>query len=62
MLGVQASSMDEINTALIQTRIPTPTLSAAMNAATLEGISLAAWLRRLIAKELGRDGLGKKLK
>jgi hypothetical protein len=54
--------MDEINTALIQTRIPPTTLSAAMNAATLEGISLAAWLRRLIAKELGRDGHGKKVR
>jgi hypothetical protein len=54
--------MDEINTALIQTRIPPETLAAAMNAATLDGISLAAWLRRLIAKELGRDGLGKRIK
>ena len=50
---VSPSHMDEINTALIQTRIPPATLSAAMNAATLDGISVAAWLRRLIAKELG---------
>lgn len=62
MHSVSVLGMDEINTALMQTRVPEATQAAAMLAAELDGISLAAWLRRLVSRELGRDGHGKKAK
>ena len=54
--------MDEINSKLVQTRIPPATERAARTEAEKEGVSLATWIRRLIARAVGYDGRGKKLR
>jgi predicted HicB family RNase H-like nuclease len=54
--------MPDIDTKLIQTRVPTPTHKAAADLAARAGVSLRTWLKQLVAREVHHNGLGKRLK
>lgn len=45
----------------MQTRVPITAQKAAKDAAAEEGISMAAWLGKLVLERLGYDGKGRKV-